>query len=286
MRWHSCMRRPRAAAHVGPGSSCAARTAAKRGQAAGRCHSLAMADVLVLQHCCAAAATSIVARACSGDRQRRWAAGCNRHRPGLSMRPQSDPLHCKRLYITDLAQRLAALERGHQPHPVAYRLFARRLLSALAGYPAALLLAQLGSRFPSVVHALSQRHFEAHGAFSGRAGARHGGAAVSQARLRVRPLTLRPPPRSAAGMAIASKARSRAASGAEAGGFARAPLRPWSGTRVPARPSLCRSRHKGTRRGTSGFTAAGHWPAVCACFSAQTQRLCKTNLGHAVAALL
>ena len=93
------------------------------------------------------------------------------------MRQQSDPLHSKRLYITDLAQRLEALERGHQAHPVAYRLFARRLLSAMAGYPEALLFAQLGSRFPSVVHALSQRHFEAHGSFSGSAAARAQGTA-------------------------------------------------------------------------------------------------------------
>ena len=121
MRWHVCTRRPRAAAHVGPSSSCVARTAAgvDRPLAAGRCHSLAMAAVLLLQRCSAAAETSAVARACSGDRQRRWAACCSRHRPGLFLRQQSDPLHSKRLYITDLAQRLEALERGHQAHPVA-----------------------------------------------------------------------------------------------------------------------------------------------------------------------
>ena len=86
------------------------------------------------------------------------------------MRPSSDPLLSKRLYISDLAERLQAMEASTRPDAVAYKLFARRMQSAMAGYPEPLLAAQLGAVYPAVRHALAQRHFDAHGGFDGEAG--------------------------------------------------------------------------------------------------------------------
>jgi hypothetical protein len=86
------------------------------------------------------------------------------------MRPLSDPLHGQCLYIVHLAERLEALERSGAPQATAYRLFARRLHSALAGIPEAK-ASQLASRLPSVMHAWSQRHFDVHGVFPGAAAA-------------------------------------------------------------------------------------------------------------------
>ena len=55
-------------------------------------------------------------------------------------------LRSKRLFIEDLAKRLEAMERSEtRINPVAYRLYARRLREATAGYPEALLRAQLGA---------------------------------------------------------------------------------------------------------------------------------------------
>ncbi len=92
------------------------------------------------------------------------------------MRPLSDPLYGQCLYIVHLAQRLDALERSAAPPATAYRLIARRLQSALAGIPEAR-SAQLGGQLPSVMHALSQRHFDVHGVFRGGAAARARGVA-------------------------------------------------------------------------------------------------------------
>jgi hypothetical protein len=79
----------------------------------------------------------------------------------------------KRLYIADLARRLEAMESGAMPmSPVAYRLFARRMHAAMAGYPAALLALQLGAAWPSVLQALEQRHFDDAGTMPGAAGRR------------------------------------------------------------------------------------------------------------------
>jgi len=84
------------------------------------------------------------------------------------MRPRAHPLESKRLYLADLAERLEAMERlGADVNATAYRLFARRMLAAMAGYPEALLAAQLGTRHPSVLEALEQRHFENHGVLRG-----------------------------------------------------------------------------------------------------------------------
>ncbi|MDQ6628776.1 MAG: hypothetical protein M3Z29_10060 [Pseudomonadota bacterium] len=66
----------------------------------------------------------------------------------------------KRLYIADLAERLESMESGRTAmSAVAYRLYARRLNDAVAAYPPALLAAQLGRAWPSVVHALEQPRF-------------------------------------------------------------------------------------------------------------------------------
>lgn len=84
------------------------------------------------------------------------------------MRELSDPLTAKRLYIADLAERLEAMERaGPDINAAAYRLFSRRLKTAMAGYPDRLLRRQLGSQHPCVRESLDERHFEAHGAFVG-----------------------------------------------------------------------------------------------------------------------
>ncbi len=88
------------------------------------------------------------------------------------MRQLTDPLYAKRLYIADLAARLDALEAaGQRINAAAYRLFARRLNKALAGYPEGRLSRQLGAGHASVVEALAQRRFEVHGCFDGAAAA-------------------------------------------------------------------------------------------------------------------
>lgn len=84
------------------------------------------------------------------------------------MHALSARLTSKRLYIEDLAARLDAMERGKQAmSAVAYRLFARRLHSAVAAYPAGLLTAQLGRTHPAVLQAIEQQQFEIEGMLSG-----------------------------------------------------------------------------------------------------------------------
>ena len=76
------------------------------------------------------------------------------------MHASSARLSSKRLYIADLAERLEAMESGRTGmSAIAYRLFARRLNDAVAAYPPALLAAQLGRAWPSVLHALEQQRF-------------------------------------------------------------------------------------------------------------------------------
>jgi len=77
----------------------------------------------------------------------------------------------KRLYIADLAGRLEAMEAGAAPmNALAYRLYARRMASAMDGYPAGLLAAQLGRAHPSVLQAIESRQFEAEGTLIGPRG--------------------------------------------------------------------------------------------------------------------
>ena len=78
----------------------------------------------------------------------------------------------RRLYIADLARRQAALERGETPmNPIAYRVLAKRLRSALAGeVPLRLCqgFRELPPRLlPLVIEALEARHFDEHGLLYG-----------------------------------------------------------------------------------------------------------------------
>ncbi|MCY7315945.1 MAG: hypothetical protein LH480_10075 [Rubrivivax sp.] len=89
------------------------------------------------------------------------------------MRQLFDPLYAKRLYVTDLAVRLEAMETikstGARINATAYRLFARRLHKALAGYPEAVLAREVGGGHSSVREALAMRRFDVHGCFDGPA---------------------------------------------------------------------------------------------------------------------
>jgi hypothetical protein len=97
------------------------------------------------------------------------------------MHALSARLMSKRLYIADLAGRLEAMESGKAPTtPVAYRLYARRLKSAVAEYPTALLASQLGRSHPAVLQAIEQQQFEADGMLSGLGSGR---AVVAASRL-------------------------------------------------------------------------------------------------------
>jgi hypothetical protein len=81
-----------------------------------------------------------------------------------------EPLHLanKQLYIEHLADRLHAMELGEMPtHPIAYRLCARRLKQALAGFPVPRLALGLADMPDTVTHALADRHFDSHGSFPG-----------------------------------------------------------------------------------------------------------------------
>ena len=74
----------------------------------------------------------------------------------------------KRLFIEHLAQRLDAMERGAVAvQPLAYRLYARRLQEAMAGYPEARLAKALAPQHAPVAEALANRHFATHGNFPG-----------------------------------------------------------------------------------------------------------------------
>ena len=78
----------------------------------------------------------------------------------------------KRLYIEHLANRLAAMESAAMPmQPLAYRLCARRLQQAMAGYPEGRLGKSLAAALPVVADALANRHFATHGSFAGGAAA-------------------------------------------------------------------------------------------------------------------
>jgi hypothetical protein len=83
-----------------------------------------------------------------------------------------DPsLQSKHLFISHLAARLDAMERGALPlTAAAYRLYARRLREATAGYPEAQLGERLGRRHPVVAETSDNRYFDTHGHLPGAAG--------------------------------------------------------------------------------------------------------------------
>jgi hypothetical protein len=89
------------------------------------------------------------------------------------MHAQSARLESKRLYIADLAARLEAMESGKTAmNAVAYRLYARRLETVVAAYPAELLAARPPASHPAVLHAIEQQQFELDGMLVGRGSGR------------------------------------------------------------------------------------------------------------------
>jgi hypothetical protein len=78
--------------------------------------------------------------------------------------PIDPTLESRRLYIEHLAQRLEQMELGIAPmKSIAYRLFARRLRQAMAGFPEAQLIATLSRKSSAVSDALAMRFFDVHG---------------------------------------------------------------------------------------------------------------------------
>jgi hypothetical protein len=84
------------------------------------------------------------------------------------MTPVPPELASKHFFIEHLAQQLEAMEHGRTPvQPTAYRLYSRRLRTALAGYPPARLAHSLALHHPSVAEAMGERFFDMHGLFPG-----------------------------------------------------------------------------------------------------------------------
>jgi hypothetical protein len=84
--------------------------------------------------------------------------------------PESTPptLANKLLFLEHLAQRIEAMEHGHNVmHAVAYRLYTRRLREALAGVPERLLARRLSHRSSAVAEAAANRFFATHGRLPG-----------------------------------------------------------------------------------------------------------------------
>lgn len=89
----------------------------------------------------------------------------------MSNTPESHPRpgstaghHERRLYIADLAARMAAMESGQAAlQPLPYRVLAKRLRGAAAGIPEHALRGRFGLLQPLVDDALAQRHFDLHG---------------------------------------------------------------------------------------------------------------------------
>ena len=92
----------------------------------------------------------------------------------------------KHLFIQHLAERLEQMECAAMPmQPIAYRLYARRLREALAGYPVARQRCPLAQRYTAVSEALAARHFESHGWLPG-GNAVHARAIADLALIRMR----------------------------------------------------------------------------------------------------
>jgi hypothetical protein len=85
----------------------------------------------------------------------------------LTMRRRQPLEPARALYVEDLARRLQSLEHGEQAmDPRAYRLFARRLRSALAGLSQQQLRRFLGIH-PAMNEGRANLYFEEHGHFEG-----------------------------------------------------------------------------------------------------------------------
>jgi hypothetical protein len=83
-------------------------------------------------------------------------------------RDTDSTLASRRLYIEHLARAIEAKESGRITLcPTAYRLCAKRLRTATAGFPQAELARTLGSVHPAVLDALEDRYFETTGRLPG-----------------------------------------------------------------------------------------------------------------------
>jgi hypothetical protein len=99
---------------------------------------------------------------------KRWAA------PSFMLRistPKLSPMRARlanrRLYIADMAGRLAAMESRVAPlEALTYRVLAKRLREAAAGFPD-VLLSGFGACDPIVGETLENRFFDAHGVLCG-----------------------------------------------------------------------------------------------------------------------
>ena len=78
------------------------------------------------------------------------------------------PADIKQLFIQHLAERLEQMECAAVPmHPIAYRLYARRLREALVNHPGGRAGSALAQRYTAVAEVLAARHFEQHGFLPG-----------------------------------------------------------------------------------------------------------------------
>lgn len=86
--------------------------------------------------------------------------------------PVDRALENKHLFIVHLAERLESMEIGTTPlKAVAYRVYAKRLQEAMAGFPEGPLSHKLSGLFPSIGETLAVRHFNTHGCLPGSDGA-------------------------------------------------------------------------------------------------------------------
>ena len=85
--------------------------------------------------------------------------------------PVDRALENKHLFIVHLAERLESMEVGTTPlKAVAYRVYAKRLQEALAGFPEGPLSGKLSGLFPSIGETLAVRHFNTYGRLPGADG--------------------------------------------------------------------------------------------------------------------
>jgi hypothetical protein len=84
------------------------------------------------------------------------------------MQRMTSRLSDKRLFIADLARRLARMESRRTPmHPLLYRLLSKRLRQATAGFGDVALAGRFGPLNPVVAAVLEDRHFNSFGQLPG-----------------------------------------------------------------------------------------------------------------------